>query len=111
MKKLNKETLYDWQNLAEKELKKNNQNKSIKWKSSDGIVYKSLYTEEDLNGLQHLQSLPGFPPFLRGPKATMYTGKPWTIRQYAGFSTAEESNKFYKDCLKNGQKGLSIAFD
>ena len=64
-----------------------------------------------MNGLQHLQSLPGFPPFLRGPKATMYTGKPWTIRQYAGFSTAEESNKFYKDCLKNGQKGLSIAFD
>ena len=111
MKKLNKETLYDWQNLAEKELKKNNENKSIQWKSSDGIVYKSLYTEEDLNGLQHLQSLPGFPPFLRGPKATMYTGKPWTIRQYAGFSTAEESNKFYKDCLKNGQKGLSIAFD
>ena len=64
-----------------------------------------------MRDLNHLETLPGFPPFLRGPKATMYTGKPWTIRQYAGFSTAEESNRFYKDCLKSGQKGLSIAFD
>ena len=70
-----------------------------------------MYTEKDLEDLEHLYSFPGLPPFLRGPKATMYKGKPWTIRQYAGFSTAEESNKFYKDCLRNGQKGLSIAFD
>ena len=78
----------------------------------DTIREKSLYTEKDLKDLEHLHSFPGLPPFLRGPKATMYKGKPWTIRQYAGFSTyAEESNKFYKDCLRNGQKGLSIAFD
>ena len=111
MKKFNKESLDDWKSLASKELNKNNESKNLKWKSSDGVVYKSLYTEKDLLDLEHLNSLPGFPPFLRGPKATMYTGKPWTIRQYAGFSTADESNKFYKSCLKSGQKGLSIAFD
>ncbi|MBF96696.1 MAG: Methylmalonyl-CoA mutase [Alphaproteobacteria bacterium MarineAlpha9_Bin4] len=111
MKNFVKASIKDWKSLADKELKKSNSNKGIKWKSADGIVYKSLYTEEDLAGLSHLDSLPGFAPFLRGPKATMYTGKPWTIRQYAGFSTAEESNKFYKNCLKSGQKGLSIAFD
>ena len=113
MTKVKKDYLDDWKKLAEKELTKNksNNNNNFTWKSSDGLLYKSLYTEEDLQELSHLKSLPGFPPFLRGPKATMYTGKPWTIRQYAGFSTAEESNRFYKDCLKNGQKGLSIAFD
>ena len=111
MKKTTKESLDDWKSLANKELNKNDENKSLQWKSKDGVVFKSLYTEKDLRGLQHLNSLPGFPPFLRGPKATMYTGKPWTIRQYAGFSTAEESNKFYKSCLESGQKGLSIAFD
>ena len=111
MKQKIRYALGDWRNLAKEELKKSNTNKTTTWKSSDGITYKSLYTEEDLRDLNHLETLPGFPPFLRGPKATMYTGKPWTIRQYAGFSTAEESNRFYKDCLKSGQKGLSIAFD
>ena len=111
MKKHTENNWNDWKSLAEKELEKSKNNKRLEWKSHDGIVFKSLYTEKDLNGLKHLKSLPGLPPFLRGPKATMYTGKPWTIRQYAGFSTAEESNKFYKDCLRNGQKGLSIAFD
>ena len=111
MKKFSKKSWNDWKYLADKELEKNKKKKKLEWQSPDGIVFKSLYTEEDLNNLEHLNSFPGFPPFLRGPKATMYKGKPWTIRQYAGFSTAEESNKFYKDCLKNGQKGLSIAFD
>ena len=111
MKKFSKKSWNDWKYLADKELEKNKKKKKLEGQSPDGIVFKSLYTEEDLNNLEHLNSFPGFPPFLRGPKATMYKGKPWTIRQYAGFSTAEESNKFYKDCLKNGQKGLSIAFD
>ena len=65
----------------------------------------------DLEGLEHLRSLPGQAPFVRGPRATMYANRPWTIRQYAGFSTAEDSNAFYKANLKAGQKGLSIAFD
>ena len=70
-----------------------------------------MYTKEDLEGLEHLDTMPGFAPFTRGPKATMYHGRPWTIRQYAGFSTAEESNLFYRKALAAGQKGLSIAFD
>ena len=111
MDRFNKKNLDDWKSLADQELKKDKGHEKLTWKSHDGIIYKSLYTEEDLKGVEHLNSLPGFPPYLRGPKATMYSGKPWTIRQYAGFSTANESNKFYKDCLKNGQKGLSIAFD
>ena len=76
----------------------------------EGIIVKPLYTEEDVN-LNHKIGLPGLPPFTRGPRATMYTNRPWTIRQYAGFSTAEESNKFYKEGLKNGVMGLSVAFD
>ncbi len=111
MSKFIKKNWNDWKLLADKELEKNKEKKELEWKSPDGVLFKSLYTEEDLNGLEHLNSFPGLPPFLRGPKATMYKGKPWTIRQYAGFSTAEESNKFYKDCLRDGQKGLSIAFD
>ena len=77
----------------------------------DGLVIKPLYTASDIEGLDHLDSLPGQMPFLRGSRATMYTGKPWTIRQYAGFSTAQESNAFYRRNLKAGQKGLSVAFD
>ena len=72
---------------------------------------KPLYTAADLEGLEHLDSMPGFPPFLRGPRATMYAGRPWTVRQYAGFSTAEESNAFYRRNLEAGQAGLSVAFD
>ena len=77
----------------------------------EGIVVKPLYTAADLENLETLGSLPGFPPFTRGPKATMYAGRPWTVRQYAGFSTAEESNKFYRANLAAGQMGLSVAFD
>ena len=77
----------------------------------EGIDVKPLYTAKDLEGLSHLDSLPGFAPFVRGPRATMYAGRPWTLRQYAGFSTAEESNAFYRRNLEAGQTGLSIAFD
>ena len=77
----------------------------------EGIDIKPLYTEQDRRGLPYLDSYPGLAPFTRGPYATMYVNKPWTIRQYAGFSTAEESNAFYRRNLKAGQKGLSVAFD
>ena len=77
----------------------------------EGINIKPLYTASDNKGLEHLNTLPGEAPFLRGPKATMYTGRPWTIRQYAGVSTASESNAFYKKNLASGQRGLSVAFD
>jgi methylmalonyl-CoA mutase len=81
------------------------------WQSPEGIEIKPLYTEHDLDGLDALDTWPGFPPYLRGPYPTMYTTQPWTIRQYAGFSTAEESNAFYRRNLAAGQKGLSVAFD
>ena len=81
------------------------------WLTPEQIEVKPLYTEADLEGLDFLDTIPGAPPFLRGPYATMYVNQPWTIRQYAGFSTAEESNAFYRRNLAAGQKGLSIAFD
>ncbi len=81
------------------------------WETPEGISVKPLYTAADLEALEHTSTFPGFEPYLRGPRATMYTGRPWTIRQYAGFSTAEESNRFYRDNLAAGQKGLSVAFD
>ncbi len=81
------------------------------WKTPEQIPVAPLYTKRDLEGLGHLGTLPGIPPFLRGPYGTMYVMKPWTIRQYAGFSTAEDSNRFYRRNLAAGQKGLSIAFD
>ena len=77
----------------------------------EGVVLRALYTREDLNGIEHLDESPGAYPFRRGPRATMYASRPWTIRQYAGFSTAEESNAFYKRNLAAGQRGLSVAFD
>ena len=80
-------------------------------KSPDELPSKPLYTARDLQGIDHLHSLPGFAPFLRGPRATMYTGRPWTVRQYAGFSSAEESNAFYKQTLAGGGQGISVAFD
>ncbi len=104
-----KKTVNDWRELAEKELKRSPD--SLIWQTPEGIAVKPLYTAEDLHGISHLDSLPGFQPFVRGPRATMYAGRPWTIRQYAGFSTAEESNAFYKRNLAAGQKGLSVAFD
>src|SRR4051794_22587396 len=81
------------------------------WLSPEGIEIKPVYTAKDLEGLDALDTYPGLPPFLRGPYPTMYTTQPWTIRQYAGFSTAEESNAFYRRNLRAGQKGLSVAFD
>ncbi|MFC3209076.1 methylmalonyl-CoA mutase [Aquamicrobium soli] len=81
------------------------------WETPEGIAVKRLYGEADLEGLTHLDTYPGLAPFVRGPYPTMYVQKPWTIRQYAGFSTAEESNAFYRRNLAAGQKGLSIAFD
>jgi methylmalonyl-CoA mutase len=100
----------NWEDLAMKELKGKPLD-AINWLSPEGISIQPLYTAEDIEGIAHLNSLPGFPPYVRGPKATMYAGRPWTIRQYAGFSTAEESNAFYRRCLAAGQKGLSVAFD
>ena len=100
----------EWLNLANNELKER-QIDDLKWKTPEGIEVKPLYTENDLNNIKHKIGLPGLPPFTRGPRATMYANRPWTIRQYAGFSTAEESNKFYKEGLKNGVMGLSVAFD
>ncbi len=84
---------------------------NVPWHTPEGIDVKPVYNKDDLNGLDHLHTMPGMPPFLRGPYPTMYVQRPWTIRQYAGFSTAEESNAFYRRNLAAGQKGLSIAFD
>ena len=103
-------TIKEWVNLAKNELKGKDID-TLVWKTPEGIDIQPLYTKNDLEGLSHLGGLPGFEPFLRGPKATMYAGRPWTIRQYAGFSTAKESNEFYKRNLAAGQMGLSVAFD
>ena len=100
----------DWQRLAEKELR----GKSVEeldWTTLEGIKVKPVYSEEDLKEIEHLGNLPGFEPYVRGVKATMYAGRPWPIRQYAGYSTAEESNAFYKRGLAAGQQGVSVAFD
>jgi methylmalonyl-CoA mutase len=106
---MTKKTLGDWQALAEKELKASPE--TLVWHTPEGIDVKPLYTEGDIKGAEHLGSLPGFAPFTRGPRATMYVGRPWTIRQYAGFSTAEASNAFYRKALAAGQQGVSVAFD
>jgi len=84
---------------------------TLSWMTPEGIKVKPLYTAEDLEGMESANTLPGMAPYVRGPMATMYTGRPWTIRQYAGFSTAKESNAFYHKALAAGQKGLSVAFD
>ena len=97
-------TIADWKALADKEVK----GKDLNWTTPEGIVVKPLYTGEDVTVDP---GLPGFAPFTRGVKASMYAGRPWTVRQYAGFSTAEESNAFYRRNLAAGQKGLSVAFD
>ena len=98
-----------WAELGAKEIKKPVE--SLNWKTPEGILVKPLYTAEDLEGLEFVNSLPGFYPYVRGVKATMYSGRPWTVRQYAGFSTAKDSNAFYRRNLAGGQKGLSVAFD
>jgi len=99
-----------WRQLATKEGKGADPS-GLVWHTPEGIDVKPLYTQADVEGLEFLDSTPGAFPFLRGPRATMYAGQPWTIRQYAGFSTAEESNAFYRANLAAGQKGLSVAFD
>ncbi|MGZ8305565.1 MAG: methylmalonyl-CoA mutase [Allosphingosinicella sp.] len=102
---IDKPTHSDWQAAASKEVK----GKDIAWHTPEGIEVRPLYTGEDVEGID--PGLPGFAPYTRGPYASMYTGRPWTIRQYAGFSTAEDSNAFYRRNLAAGQKGLSVAFD
>ena len=110
MTSLSKKTLADWQKLAAKELSGASPD-TLVWQTPEGVAVKPLYTEADLEGLETLGSMPGFPPYLRGPRATMYANRPWTLRQYAGFSTAEDSNAFFRANLKAGQMGLSVAFD
>ncbi|MEH6836087.1 MULTISPECIES: methylmalonyl-CoA mutase [Falsihalocynthiibacter] len=99
-----------WSELAARELR-GRPIDDLTWNTPEGIAVKPLYTAEDLEGLDHLGGVPGAAPFTRGPKATMYAGRPWTIRQYAGFSTAKESNAFYRKALAAGQQGVSVAFD
>ena len=99
-----------WAEQARKDLKGGDPDELI-WPTAEGIDVKPLYTAADLERLADIDSLPGEAPFIRGPRATMYAVRPWTIRQYAGFSTAEESNAFYRRNLAAGQKGLSVAFD
>ncbi len=100
----------NWQKMAEKELRGTPVDE-LKKPTPEEIDIKPLYTAEDLEGLEFVNTLPGVDPFVRGVRATMYTNRPWTIRQYAGFSTAKESNQFYRKNLAAGQKGLSVAFD
>ena len=99
-----------WRELAGKDLRGADPDTLIR-ETPDGLRIKPLYTAADLQGLEQIDTLPGVFPFVRGPRATMYANRPWTIRQYAGFSTAEESNAFYKANLAAGQQGLSVAFD
>ena len=100
----------EWADRATKELR-GRPLEDLTWSSPEGIDVKPVYTEEDIDGLDHMGGMPGQGPFTRGPRSTMYTGRPWTIRQYAGFSTAEESNAFYRKALDAGQQGVSVAFD
>ncbi|HSN64136.1 MAG TPA: methylmalonyl-CoA mutase family protein, partial [Azonexus sp.] len=85
--------------------------KNLNWTTPEGLAVKPLYTKADVAGLEFADTLPGFAPYLRGPQPTMYAVKPWTIRQYAGFSTAEASNAFYRKALDAGGQGVSVAFD
>ena len=103
-------TLEAWAKAAAKSAPGGDVN-ALNWITPDGIAVKPLYTAADLQGLKYTDTLPGFEPYLRGPQATMYAVRPWTIRQYAGFSTAEESNAFYRKALASGGQGVSVAFD
>ncbi|WP_422072274.1 methylmalonyl-CoA mutase [Tranquillimonas rosea] len=100
----------EWERLAEKELKGRSPDE-LTWHTAEGISVKPVHGPEDAEGLDHTGAMPGLPPYTRGPRATMYAGRPWTIRQYAGFSTAEDSNAFYRRALAAGQQGVSVAFD
>ncbi len=108
-----KHTIEDWQRLVETELQGGALPTPLSQSTggAEELAIRALYTAADLEGLEHSGGLPGFAPFVRGPHASMYAGRPWTVRQYAGFSTAEESNAFYRANLAAGQKGLSVAFD
>ena len=99
-----------WRDLASKQLR-GKRVEELTWNTPEGIRVHPLYTAENLAGMPHVDTLPGFAPYVRGPMATMYAGQPWTIRQYAGFSSARDSNAFYRRNLAAGQKGLSVAFD
>ncbi len=110
MTEFEKPSLGDWAARAVEELKGRNVDELV-LSTPEGIDVKALYTAKDLEEIEHLDELPGFAPFMRGPRATMYAGRPWTLRQYAGFSTAEESNAFFRGNLEAGQTGLSVAFD
>ncbi|MCB2021839.1 MAG: methylmalonyl-CoA mutase, partial [Burkholderiaceae bacterium] len=103
-------TLDDWRRAAAKSAPGGDLG-ALDWHTPEGIVVKPLYTAVDTATLAHADTLPGFAPYLRGPQATMYAVRPWTIRQYAGFSTAEESNAFYRKALAAGGQGVSVAFD
>ena len=103
-------TVEQWKETATKQMKGKSP-EELTWNTAEGIDVKCLYTEEDLAGLQYTNTMPGMAPYIRGPQATMYAGRPWTIRQYAGFSTAEESNQFYRNALAAGGQGVSVAFD
>ena len=103
-------TLADWQAAAARSAPGGDASR-LDTPQADGITLKALYTAADLQGLPHTDTLPGFAPFVRGPQATMYASRPWTIRQYAGFSTAAESNAFYRRTLAGGGQGVSVAFD
>ena len=105
-----KHSLEEWRAAAGEELK-GAAPETLAWETPEGLTVKPLYTAEDLEGLEAVASLPGFPPYLRGPRATMYANRPWTVRQYGGFSTAEATNEFFKRNLAAGQTGLSVAFD
>src|SRR5689334_6179765 len=107
---LNSSALPAWQKAAAKSAPGGDLD-AVSWKTPEGIAVKPLYTAADLKGLPNVDTLPGFAPFVRGPQATMYAVRPWTIRQYAGFSTAEASNDFYRKALAAGAQGVSVAFD
>ena len=105
-------TREEWTALAEKQLGKSNKTLAdLVWHTPEGIPIKPLYTKQDVEGLEFADTMPGLEPFIRGPQPTMYAGRPWTIRQYAGFSTAEKSNAFYRKALAAGGQGVSVAFD
>tara|TARA_R110001583_G_scaffold76621_1_gene209449 strand:- start:12424 stop:14577 length:2154 start_codon:yes stop_codon:yes gene_type:complete len=105
-----KYTFENWQQLANKQLRGKSL-EDLDTITPEGIRLKPLYTQQDVSDLAHTNTFPGLPPYIRGPQPTMYAGRPWTIRQYAGFSSAEKSNKFYRDSLAAGSQGVSVAFD
>lgn len=105
-----KYTYEEWAALATKQMKGLSP-EEMEWHTPEGVPVKVLYTQDDVAALEHTNTFPGMAPYVRGPMATMYAGRPWTIRQYAGFSTAEESNAFYRKNLKAGAQGVSVAFD